>query len=61
MKKNNIGQTITGKYEISNAIILPIGTFSDFTDSLEVAEELCKAINSQAKRGQRPFAEIIVH
>ena len=61
MKYNDKGQKITGKYEITNAVVLPIGTFSDFTDDENCALSLSKMINSQAKRGLRPFSEIIVH
>ena len=61
MRINKVGQEITGKYEITNSIVLPIGEFSDFTNDKEFAYGLCESINRQARRGLRPFSEVIEH
>lgn len=49
------------KYEVTFAECDIDGWKSFFTNNLLYAEKLVGTINSQARRGMRPFSEIIVH
>ena len=49
------------KYEVTFAECYCDKWVSFFTNDLLYAEKLCGQINLQAKRGLRPFSEVIVH
>ena len=49
------------KYEVTFAECDCDGWRSFYTNNLLYAEKLVGMINSQARRGLRPFSEIIVH